>query len=570
MRAAFIFRLRIILACVILGALVLIGRLYVIQIVQGETYSALGERQYVRSNEHLYDRGTIFFKDKDGRLVAGATVKAGYLLAIDPTRLTEPEETYRKLSTIIPIERSDFFMRAEKKKDPYEEIAHQVEEEDATQIEELGLGGVNLYREYWRFYPGGELAAHTLGFEGYAGDERRGLYGVERYYNDVLSRDDQKLNVNFFAEIFSNVGEALFDEETPRAGDVVTSIEPSVQGMLEDTLREVEETYQSAHTGGIVINPQTGAIYAMAVRPTFNLNNYSDSPSVSVFSNPLVERVYEMGSIIKPITMAIGLDAGAVTPETTYNDTGFREFDGYRISNYDGRGRGVVPMQEVLSQSLNTGVAFIVEQVGTKRFAQYMKEFGFGEETGIDLPNETAGLISNLDSPRTIEYATASYGQGIALTPIATVRALSALANGGVLVTPHVAQELRYESGVTREVSFGDEQHVISQTAAEELTRMLVEVVDSALRNGTVALPHYSIAAKTGTAQIARSDARGYYSDRYLHSFFGYFPAYDPQFLVFLYTVEPQGVSYASETLTDPFMDIAKFLISYYNVPPDR
>ncbi len=318
------------------------------------------------------------------------------------------------------------------------------------------------------------------------------------------------------------------------------------------------------------MDPKTGSIYAFASVPNFDANNFRNEKDISAFSNPLVEDVYEMGSIIKPVSMAIGIDTGVVTPQTTYNDTGCISLDGYKVCNFDGKARGVIPMQEVLNQSLNVGVSFVVSKVGKERFGERMRAFGFGKETGIDLPNEVHGLVDNLASPRMIEYSNASFGQGIAMTPIETVRALAAVANGGTLVTPHVAQTIQYESGASQDVTFDDSTRVISQQTSETVTRMLVEVVDKALLHGTVALPHYSVAAKTGTAQIARAGARGYYTDRYLHSFFGYFPAYNPRFIVFLYTFEPVGAKYASETLTEPFMDITKFLINYYELPPDR
>jgi cell division protein FtsI/penicillin-binding protein 2 len=322
-------------------------------------------------------------------------------------------------------------------------------------------------------------------------------------------------------------------------------------------------------TGGIIMNPKTGEIYAMDVAPTFDLNDRDGVP-LAEFPDPLVESVYEMGSIIKPLTMASGIDAGVITPETTYDDTGCITVNESRICNYDFRARGVIPMQQVLSQSLNVGASWIATQLGPERFRSYFTALKLGSETGIDLPGEVHGLVDNLNSPRQLEYDTASFGQGIAMTPIETARALATLGNGGVLVTPHVATEVRYEDGTVHTIGYPEGERVFSESTTEEVTRMLVTVVDDALGGGTVALPHYAIAAKTGTAQIADKVHGGYYSDRYLHSFFGYFPAYDPKFLIFLYTVEPKGVQYASETLTDPFMDLAKFLINYYDLPPDR
>jgi cell division protein FtsI (penicillin-binding protein 3)/stage V sporulation protein D (sporulation-specific penicillin-binding protein) len=307
----------------------------------------------------------------------------------------------------------------------------------------------------------------------------------------------------------------------------------------------------------------------MAWSPTFDLNNFKES-DVSVFSNPMVEGRYEMGSIIKTMTMAIDLDAGAIKPNSTYYDAGCTTLNKKTVCNYDGAARGTVDMQQVLSQSLNLGAAHIALTTGNEKFAEYMKNFGVGTETGIDVPNEGIGLINNLDSKREIEIATASYGQGVAFTPIATVRALSALANGGKLITPHIVKRIEYKTGLTKKISFAPDKQVIKPETSNEVTKMLVEVVDKALRGGNAKIPGYSVAAKTGTAQMTDEGKAGYVEGKYLHSFFGYFPAYNPKFLVFLFHTYPKNVKYASETLTDPFLNITKFLINYYQIPPDR
>ena len=570
MRSNFILRIRFILGIVIIIALILLVRLYFVQIINGEDFSARADRQYVRPNQNLYDRGRIIFESKDGIPWSAATLKTGFTVSINPSILQDAEAVYQKLSDIIELDKDIFFMRAGKTDDPYEEIARRVSTDDGIAIDNLDIEGVLIHKERWRFYPGGDLASQTVGFVAFEGDELSGRYGLERYYNDTLSRDTNNLYINFFAEIFSNVRKSLSEQKVDREGDVITSIEPSVQLFLERTLKDIHSTWSARQTAGIIINPQNGEIYAMGVFPGFDLNNFKNEESPSVFSNPLVEGVYEMGSIIKPLTIAAGLDSGAVTAETTYYDSGSITLDGYTISNFDGKGRGRVVLQEILSQSLNTGVAFVVEEMGTQVFREYMLSYGIGEETGIDLPNEAAGLVSNLDSPRALEYATASFGQGIAMTPIATVRALSTLANGGRLVTPHLGKIIKYRSGLSKTISYVDGQEVLTEQTAEEITRMLVKVVDEALLGGSVAFDNYSVAAKTGTAQIANTQARGYYDDRFLHSFFGYFPAYDAEFFIFLFILEPKEVRYASQTLTQPFIDTVSFLINYYDVPPDR
>jgi cell division protein FtsI/penicillin-binding protein 2 len=267
--------------------------------------------------------------------------------------------------------------------------------------------------------------------------------------------------------------------------------------------------------------------------------------------------------------MAAGIDAGAVTESTTYNDTGCLSLSGYQVCNFDRKARGVIPMQEILSQSLNVGATFVAQQLGAERFSQYFKGLDLGERTGVDLPAETHGLIRNLDHPEPVELANASFGQGIAMTPFEMIRALGALANGGSMVTPHLTKEIRLSSGVSKPLDWPAPVPVFKPETALTVSRMLTVVVDTKLSNGTVRIPSMSVAAKTGTAQLTKPGG-GYYQDRFFHSFFGYFPSYAPRYVILLYTLDPRGVEYASETLTSTYMDLVHYLIDYYQIPPDR
>lgn len=551
--------------------LLIIARLYNLQVMKGDLYASKADRQYLQSGHDYFDRGSIFFTEADGDTVPAASLRTGYIVAMTPKLVEEPDAAFAALSRHIEVDADRFEEAVARVDDPYEELARRIPQKEADAIAAEKIPGIRVFRERWRFYPGNKLAAHALGFVAYGDDGRSkvGRYGLERYYEETLKRNNDSVYVNFFAELFSGV-QAAVSEGASLEGDVVTWIEPTVQLQLEQELEQVNNTWSSDYSGGIIMDPKTGAIYALGASPSFDPNQFQEAESPRVFTNYLVENVYEMGSIIKPLTIAAGLDAGVITPESTYFDAGTLTLNSRTISNFDGKGRGTVSMQAVLNQSLNTGVAHVVRLMGRGEFAKYFKAFGLGEETGVDLPNETRGLVANLSSPRDIEYATASFGQGIALTPMETVRALAALANGGKLVSPHIGKEIRFRVGGKETIDPGVDVEVLKPETSEAITRMLVEVVDSSLQNGKAKMERYSIAAKTGTAQIARENGRGYYDDRYLHSFFGYFPAYEPRFIIFLYTYHPKGVRYASETLTFPFMDLAKFLINYYQIPPDR
>ncbi|MFT7644654.1 MAG: stage V sporulation protein D (sporulation-specific penicillin-binding protein) [Candidatus Paceibacteria bacterium] len=566
-------RVRLLSVIIAIGSLILIVRMYQIQVINSEYYLEQAESQYVHTKTDLYSRGSILFSTHDGPPLSAAAIQSGYILAANPKHFTTSAKFFcTSLQKYLFDEIERCIERVSVPERSYIELASKINREQADEIEDLNIDGALLYKNQWRYYPGDSLAARSIGFVGYADDgtELRGKYGLERYYDDILFQKRQVMSVNFFAELFSNLGEFVYRKDgRHQTGNIVTTLEPSVSRMLDSILQKTNNDYSSKVTGAIIMNPHTGELIAMNAVPGFDLNDRSGA-TIDQFQNPLVENVYEFGSTIKALTMAAGLDSGAINPQSTYYDAGTVDFDGFTISNYDGKGRGTVPMQEILNQSLNTGVSYIAQVMGKEEFRKYFLNYKLGSETGIDLPNEAFGLIDNLNSPRDVEYATASFGQGIAMTPIAITRALASLANGGKLVTPHLAKRIEYDNGDVKEIRYPDGGRVLKVETSEEISRMLTIVVDEALRGGAASLPHYSIAAKTGTAQIPDPINGGYYEDKFLHSFFGYFPAYEPEFIVFMYTVEPQGVHYASETLTTPFMDITRFLINYYSIPPDR
>ena len=567
--SSFIGRSKLLSVIIIGLAVVLIAKLFSLQVINRNDYEESAQNQYFTESTDAYDRGNIFFEDKDGRLVSAALQASGYGIEIIPGKVGNKEEAYEKFSSVLDLDQEEFFAYMEKPANSHQRIAHKLDLEKAEEVRALDMNGTTVFSEKWRLYPGGNLASHTLGFIAFKEDELAGRYGLERQYEENLSiTKGEKRAVNIFVEVFSNIKDTFFSDNS-RKGDLVTSIEPVVQGLLEQELESVKNKYSAQSVGGIIMDPVTGEIISMSAKPDFDLNDFS-SGSLELFKNPLVQDVLEFGSVVKPLVMAGALDAGVVTAETSYNDTGSVWVEQKEIFNFDKKGRGPgTTMQDVLNESLNTGMVFVYKKLGKKDMERYMYGFGIGEKTGIDLPNETKGLTSNLDSPRDIEYANASFGQGIALTPVTMIRSLASIANGGHLVTPHIVKKIRYENGLSESIEYETTPTEISAESSKEITRMLVALMDN-IAEGDKKLLHHSVAVKTGTAQVPNLESGGYYTDRNMHSFFGYFPAYEPRFIVLLYAMNPRGVQYASQTWTDPFLNITKFLLNYYEIPPDR
>jgi len=571
MRAQFRSRIRLILLFVVLAALLILMRLYFVQIVHGDDYAEKADRQFASNSSGLFDRGSIYFTRKDGTLISAATLATGFLVAINPQTLQDPEAAYTAIATVASstlITHDAFLAAAAKKGQAYIEVAHRLSEEGGQALSAQDISGVQVLRERWRYYPGNTLASQSIGIVTYgSGDTLAGQTGLETTYEGTLSRSGDSLYKNFFAELFSNVGNLLVNARDAREGDVVTTIEPEVQVRLENDLKKVTERYRSKESGGIIMDPSTGAILALASYPSYDGNELR-SVDPLLLGNPLVEHVHEFGSIMKPLTMTSGLDAGVITPSTTYNDTGCITVNTRQICNWDLKPRGVIPMKQIIVQSLNVGAAWVATELGQDKFRQYFTTL-FGQKTGIDLSNEGRSLLSNLSRPQQIGYDTAAYGQGIAETPIQMIRALGAIANNGVMVQPHLVSAIRLNSGIERKIQWNQTTPVFSAEAARETTAMMTALVDEKLEGGKAMIPTMSVAAKTGTAQLTDGQG-GYYTNRFFHSFVGFFPSYSPRFIILLYTNDPQGVEYASETLDATFLDLVHFLIDYYAVPPDR
>ncbi len=603
-----IFVLVIFLVFILIGA-----RLFYLQIIHGAEYKRAGENQYFYDTGENFDRGSIFFTNKNHTFSPAVAMSNEYDLALDPKTIdlffqkrvedganlaTLENDYYVKISkvfedysskisensnsnsnsssSLVFLDREIFFEKMHNTESGYEVLLKNVPEDIANELMSLRLRGLIVNRKKSRVYFEKEIGAKIFGFVGFTENRKTGLYGLERYYNDILEKKNI-VNSNFFAEVFSDFNSSDKEkrdssrmlEYASSEGDINLTIDANVQRYTAKIVSEAKTRWNSQKVGAIVMNINDGSIVAMEEMPSFDPNNYKDVSNISLYNNDLVSGVYEMGSIIKPLTVAIALDMDLVNEGTTYNDTGTITLSGYKISNYDKRARGPnTPLQKILSESLNVGIAFLVQKMGGENLAEYFHKFGFGEYTGIDLPAEASGLVDNLDSRVAIDLVTAGYGQGIATTPIQTIRALAVLGNGGKLVTPHIVESISYDNGTTKVIA-QDEPLMVFENAStsKRISKILTKVVDEAMNAKN---PNYTIAAKTGTAQVANPATGKYYEDKYLHSFFGYFPATDPKYIIFLYQVDPRGAEYASQTLKESFFNLVNYLISYYEIPPDR
>lgn len=564
--------IRFVTICILFGGFVIIARLFYLQILQGESYKKAAEDVYISERPQESLRGEIFYKKKDGAKISAAMTVSGFRVTVQPSLI--PNEYYvqyiSQLAEKAGVSYESIDKKLQGKKTGYIEILKQLSSEQAESIRELGIRGVSIGPDYWRFYPGMQLASKVIGFLGYSNTTVSGQYGIERSYDQVLNLSGSESYVNIFAQIFANIQKTVITNTTLH-GDLVTTIEPVVQLELESVMRAVYETRQSDSVGAILMDPYTGEIIAMAHMPDFDLNKFSEEKNQSIYQNPMVQSVFELGSVVKPLVIAAGIDSGAITPDTGYTDSGSVEVRDRVFSNFDKKGRGYVTMQDVLTQSLNTGMVFAQQKMGKDVFRSYMLEkFLFGEKTGIDLPGEIGGLVRNLKSTNEVDFAAASFGQGVAVSPIALVRGFAALANGGNLVTPHVGYSYIYSDGKEEKISFPVKENIIKEETSKTLTRMMVKIVDDGFGKGIHSKERYAIAAKTGTAQIARPDGKGYYDDRNLHSLIGYFPAYEPRFVLYMFNMNPKSGEFASVTLVQPFFDMVDFLIGYYQLLPDR
>jgi cell division protein FtsI/penicillin-binding protein 2 len=548
---------------------VIFSRLVFLQVVQAEEYRALAEDQYTLVKKLTADRGEIKITDKfsPNPYTVATNIEKDLVYAIPPA-ITDTRSVAEALSPIIGIPVEDIESKLVDKTKKYVPLKKQLSEEEVEKIKALKLSGISFDPQITRFYPEKNFLSSVLGFVGFKEDVRKGLYGLESYFDEELAGVSGSLSQEKDAGgswIFGAKRElrAATDGDT-----LLLTIDKTIQFKVESVLKEAVEKNQADSGSIVVMDPKTGAILAMASYPDFDPNEYNKTERVSDFNNLNTIGNYEPGSVFKAFTMAAAIDQGKISPSTTYNDTGKVEIDNYVIQNSDKKAHGIQTMSQALEESLNTGVIFAKEQIGNAKFLDYLTKFGFGEKTGIELP-ETSGNLSNLKGNIKVNYHTASFGQGISVTPIQLAQAYGALANKGDMMKPYIVQSIIDADGkseITQPVKIGNP---VTERTANTVSAMLVNVVENG-HGKKAAVPGYYIAGKTGTAQVPRSDGKGYEQNNNIGSFAGYGPVEDPRFVMVVRINHPRTVQYAESTAGPAFGQIAQFILNYYNIQPNR
>ncbi len=546
-------------------------RLFQVQILNYGTYQALASGQHDILAQLIPERGSIYIEDpinESGSYPVAVNKPMNFIYAV-PRDVKDVKDTAVKLSAILKIAVEDIEYSLNKPNDPFEPIKHAVADIEAEQVRNLNLPGIQIVTENIRYYTDGSIMGQVTGFVAYVGDRKQGRYGVEQHWEKVLAGTPGvlKSEKDALGQIIS-VGERNMTPASNGA-DVYLTIDKNIQYTTCSALDKAVKKHGAVGGTVVIMEPETGEIKAICNAPSFDANNFGSTKNIGVFLNNAVSDSYEPGSIFKPFTMAAALDKGKVTPATTYVDTGEVRIGPNVIRNSDLKAHGIQTMTQVLEASLNTGIIFAARQIGRLDFLSYVKKFGFGESTGLELPQEAAGNIRSLNDTHEIYMATASFGQGISATPMQLVAAYGAIANQGKLMQPHIMKKIVYTDGKVENAAPRTVRQVISPQVATTLSAMLVNVVEYG-HGKRAGVPGYYVAGKTGTAQVPLPNGAGYAAGKNIGSFAGFAPVDKPKFVMIVRINEPQDVQFAESSAAPLFGELAKYLLNYYRIAPER
>lgn len=573
------FRLRILAMAVVFFAIMLVVRLFVVMLLQHDFYAKLAQGSHEMYSQLFPLRGEIYVQDSRSKETFAVAVNMYfYTLFADTRKITTDDQADQYATQIGNIlgyddeQKLDLFLSLNKRDDPYEPIEDKVSEEVKLEIEALAFEGIHFVQKPYRVYPEHSLAAQTIGFLGKDEEGKDvGRYGIEGYYQDELSGSGGYVaGARAAAGGFIPFAGVNF-ESAEDGADIVLTIDRGIQNSACQILAQSMQDYAAESASLVIMEPHTGAIRAMCSIPEFDLNSYSKVDDISVYNNSNIFTPYEVGSIFKPIPIAAAVNEGLIGPETYYYDSGkVEDVCEKPIQNAGKKSYEDTDMTGVLIDSINTGMVYTAQLLGKKRHVQYIEDFGFGVKTGVELDTEVAGNISTLkinSSDKLDCYgATASFGQGITATPLQMAAAFSAIANGGYLPKPYIVDQLKHVSGKVERAKPAMVRQVIDSKSASLTSAMLVSVIDSGHAK-SAGVEGYFVAGKTGTAQIP---GKGGYTKETIHSFVGFAPIEDPQFVLLVKFEKPQHGQYSASTAAPTFGKIAKFLLQYYRIPPTR
>lgn len=560
-----------VLAC--LALLGIVGRLVYWQVGMHTSLAARADAEHLRTVAVPGGRGSIL--DVNGRLLA-LNVTEDTVIA-DPQVIRQAdalEPTATRLASLLTLpldlvrsqlDRPGAYVRLRDADGQVVVLSPEQSRSVQSAIDSGQVVGVRRYPMVRRVYPDGALASQVLGFV--RTSDSTGQYGVEQEYERVLAGQPGQLTtaVDASGDPLAS-GPQRWTPPEPGA-ELTLTLDATVQDMAERGLAAaVAETNADGGTV-IILDPRTGALLAMASVPAFDPNTYA-SASLSRFSNPAVSSVFDPGSVMKGVTMAAGIDSGAITPQSTLDDQGAVVVDGVTLHNWNDVAYGPETMTEVLRHSANVGAVWVAGRVGVPRFEEYLVQFGFGARTGVDLPGETPGLVAQASSPSEAQLVAAeqSFGESIGVTPLQMAAAYGALANGGVLMRPYLVQCVAQDGGrgaVTCNQPHAERQ-VVSPATARAVTHMLV---DSALTSEARMdlVTGYSVAAKTGTSTPDPNHPEITYA-----SVVGYAPASDPRFVILVKLDHPRTTIFGGSAAGPLWRALAQQLFVYYRIPPDQ
>ena len=537
--------------------LAIIVRLFFLQVI----YSPSSKSAYLKTNKLYPVRGRIYDL-KNQSLVLNQN---SYQLYIEPKKIGDKDKLLQLLSKSLEIEEASISAKLDMSKD-WVAISGGLTQEQKDKIDKLKLKGIGFDYQTKRFYPEASLSAHILGFLGKDNQgEDVGYLGLEGFYNRDLR------GLPGFVETERDIaGRPILigvqqRVEAENGRDLILTIDKNIQEISKRRLLEGLEKYKAKKGCIITADPKTMAILSLVCLPDYDLEKYYLF-NENFYKNLAISDLYEPGSVFKPLIVAAALEEKKIKPSDTFNETGQISVGEYNIKTWNDKYEGKISMTRILEKSSNVGMVYIGEKLGNKKIYNYLEKYGFGQNTGIDLEGEASGYLKPQNNWYPIDYATVTFGQGIAVTPIQMIRAFASIINGGDLMKPYIVQKI-VSNNKTTEIKPKVERKIISRSTSDIIRKMLVSTVENAEAKWDRP-KGFSIGGKTGTAQVP---IKGFYdASKTIASFIGFAPASDPKFLTFVVIYEPQTSIWGSETAAPLFFEIAKDLIVYYNISPTQ